>query len=69
MVAVWQQTAVGEAGLAVVVEAEIVQPLVDFAVAADFVVVAVAAVVTVSNIGIRHTNVEVFAHNCVEQHY
>ena len=37
------QVVVGKLGLPVVVEVEIVQPLVDFGVAVDFVVVAAAA--------------------------
>ena len=40
------QVVVGKLGLPVVVEVEIVQPLVDFGVAVDFVVVVAAAVVT-----------------------
>ena len=39
------QVVVGKLGLPVVVEVEIVQPLVDFGVAVDFVVAAAAAAV------------------------
>ena len=41
------QVVVGKLGLPVVVEVEIVQPLVDFGVAVDFVVVAAAAAAAV----------------------
>ena len=43
------QVVVGKLGLPVVVEVEIVQPLVDFGVAVDFVVVAAAAAAVVTN--------------------
>ena len=43
------QVVVGKLGLPVVVEVEIVQPLVDFGAAVDFVVVAAAAAAVVTN--------------------